>query len=198
MTFDIISTCTSTAAYVAVLSGLIWHSRHRLALLALTGCAKVRATCARAFQPTLTIDDCHSHCAAHDSSTPNAHPLFPCVSDIRMYDSCMQAYDHAIIRLGLLQCTIAVQGTTSNDSCALWEMLRQQWIEHGKRLGMWRRWLLGYHEQQFPSKIVVEFNSTLLSITSTPLYMKTQRDCSGQRSITISPETTHTVYPSTL
>ena len=81
MTFDIISTDTSTAAFVAVLSGLIWHSRHRLAFLALTGCAKVRATCARAFQPTLTIDDdCHRHCAAQDSSKPAAPPLFPCVS----------------------------------------------------------------------------------------------------------------------
>jgi len=185
-----------TVAACLVLSGLLWHSRHHVAFLMLSGCAKVRAACTRPFQPMLVIDDTSASRAdaAHDAVAA-CPPLFPCVSDIQMFDRSMAACDHAVIRLGLLQCTISVQGTTAHDSCALWALLHQQWIEYGQQLGMWRRWLLGYHEQQFPAKIVVEFNSTLLSITASPLLIETQRDNAGQRAITITPETVHVVYP---
>ena len=148
----------------------VWVFRGRLAQHATTLCARVKASYLPPFVPALCVS---TRCQGRACLAQHAQ-LFPCISQLHMFNAQGKPTNHDVVRLGLLQCRICNVDGDATRVC-LWEPLYAQWIAYGRQLGCLGRWIIGYRPGMFPTRVEAVFNVMLLGITSAKIFVKTDR-----------------------
>ena len=166
----------------AVIAWMAWKSRTKLCIKCIDGIAQVKKYLDPPFCPEICLGVQHAFPCTVASTTV---PLLPCVRELRMYDADNHEMDSAVLRFGIMGCKVCLQNawTLKTDSAApsngsnpnatngarvrvcLWSLLQEQWVKFisGHNLLQWC--FSRHHPSDFPERIEVTLNDTVLGIT---------------------------------